>query len=92
MWLNSRRVEVERSQDLRPNITKIAKLRIETIKINNHKEIDKKIDYILKSKKPIVCDVIANENQKVIPKLEFGRAIHDLSPRLDKEEINSNLL
>lgn len=94
MWLNSRRVGVDEKSGLAiPNITKIAKAYgIKTIKINNHKEIDKKIDYILKSKKSIVCDVIVNENQKVIPKLEFGRAIHDLSPRLDKEEINSNLL
>ena len=76
-----------------PNIIKIAQAYdIETIKINNHKEIDKKINYVLKSKKPIVCDVLINENQKVIPKLEFGRAIHDLSPRLSKKEINSNLI
>jgi len=93
MWLNSRRVGVdERSGLAIPNITKIAKAYgIETIEINNHKDMDKKIDYILKSRKPIVCDVLINENQKVIPKLEFGRAIHDLSPRLDIEEINLNL-
>ena len=62
------------------------------MKINNHNEIDKKIDYVLKSKKPILCEVMINENQKVIPKLEFGRAIHDLSPRLSKEELVSNLV
>jgi len=94
MWLGSRRVGVDESSGLAmPNIIKIAQAYdIETIKINNHKEIDKKINYVLKSKKPIVCDVLINENQKVIPKLEFGRAIHDLSPRLSKKEINSNLI
>ena len=29
-------------------------------------------------------DVKISENQKVIPKLEFGRAIHDLSPDCHK--------
>ncbi len=93
MWLNSRRVGVDAGSGLAmPNIIKVAKAYdIETVKIISHKDIDKKIDYVLKSKKPIVCDVLINGNQKVIPKLEFGRPIHDLSPRLTKKEINSNL-
>lgn len=94
MWLGSRRVGVDKSSGLAmPDIRKISKAYdIETIKINNHKEMDKKIDYVLKSKNPILCEVMVSENQKVIPKLEFGRAIHDLSPRLSKEEIDSNLI
>ena len=93
MWLGSRRVGVDKSSGLAmPDIIKISKAYdIETVKINNHKEIDKKIDYVLKSKKPILCEVMINENQKVIPKLEFGRPIHDLSPRLSKRETNLNL-
>ncbi len=93
MWLGSRRVGVDKKSDLAmPDIIKISKAYdIETVKINNHKEIDKKIDYVLKSKRPILCEVMVNENQKVIPKLEFGRAIHDLSPRLSKDEIHLNL-
>jgi acetolactate synthase-1/2/3 large subunit len=94
MWLGSRRVGVDKNSDLAmPDIIRISKAYdIETVKINNHNEIDKKIDYVLKSKKPILCEVMINENQKVIPKLEFGRAIHDLSPRLSKEELVSNLV
>jgi acetolactate synthase-1/2/3 large subunit len=93
MWLGSRRVGVDKSSGLAmPDIIKISKAYdIETVKINNHKEINKKIDYVLKSKRPILCEVMINENQKVIPKLEFGRPIHDLSPRLSKKEINLNL-
>lgn len=93
MWLNSRRVGVDAGSGLAmPNIIKIAKAYdIETVKIMSHKEIDKKINYVLKAKKPIVCDVLINSDQKVIPKLEFGRPIHDLSPRLSQSEINSNL-
>ena len=32
-----------------------------------------------------------NENQNVVPKLQFGRPIHDLSPRLNSKEIESNI-
>ena len=47
---------------------------------------------ILKSKVPIVCDVKINEDQKVIPKLEFGRAIDDMNPRLSNSEMSSNII
>jgi acetolactate synthase I/II/III large subunit len=94
MWLDSRRVGVDKSSGLgMPNIIKIAKAYdLETVEIKNHRELDKKLDYVLKSKKPVVCDVRINENQKVLPKLEFGRAIHDLSPRLNEEEIKQNII
>ena len=93
-WLDSRRVGVDESSGLAmPDLQKIAKAyKIETIEINNHNELDEKVDYVLRSKKPILCDVKISENQKVIPKLEFGRAIHDLSPRLSEEELQSNMI
>ena len=93
MWLNSRRVGVDESSGLAmPDLIKISKAyKIKTIEINNHKDLDEKLDYVLKSKKPILCNVKISENQKVIPKLEFGRAIHDLSPRLSDQELKSNI-
>jgi len=93
MWLNSRRVGVDESSGLAlPDLIKISKAyNIEAIEINNHNDLDEKLDYVLKSKKPILCEVKVSENQKVIPKLEFGRAIHDLSPRLDEKELKSNM-
>ena len=93
MWLNSRRVGVDESSGLAlPNLIKISKAyNVEAIEINNHNELDEKLDYVLKSKKPILCEVKVSENQKVIPKLEFGRPIHDLSPRLDKKELKFNM-
>ena len=39
---------------------------------------------ILKSKYPIVCDVKVNETQRVIKKLEFGRSIEDMSPKIEQ--------
>ena len=93
MWLNSRRVGVDKKSDLAmPDLKKVSKAyEIETLEIKNHNEIDRKINYIIKSKKPILCNVVVNENQRVIPKLEFGRPIHDLSPRLSEKEIKKNL-
>ena len=93
-WLDSRRVGVDSGSGLAmPNLIKIANAYgIKTFEINNHKEMDKKLIQILKSKFPVLCDVKVNEKQKVIPKLEFGRAIHDLSPRLSEKEINLNII
>ena len=93
-WLDSRRVGVDsRSGLAMPNLIKVANAYgIKTVEINNHKEMDKKIRGVLKSKFPVLCDVKVDEKQKVIPKLEFGKAIHDLSPRLSKEEMNLNMI
>ena len=92
-WLDSRRVGVDSGSGLAmPNLIKIANAyKIKTVEINNHKDINKKLREILKYKFPVLCDVKVDEKQKVIPKLEFGRAIHDLSPRLSEEEINLNI-
>ena len=93
-WLDSRRVGVDsRSGLAMPNLIKIANAYgIKTVEINNHKEMDKKLKGVLKSKFPVLCDVKVDENQKVIPKLEFGREIQDLSPRLNQEEMNLNMI
>jgi acetolactate synthase-1/2/3 large subunit len=92
-WLNSRRVGVDKSSGLAmPNLQNISRAyEIETCEINNHNELSHKLDYILSRKTPILCDLKINTNQKVIPKLEFGRAIHDLSPRLPEEELKQNM-
>ena len=92
-WLNSRRVGVDKSSGLAmPNLQNISKAyEIETCEINNHNELSHKLDYILSRKTPILCDLKINTNQKVTPKLEFGRAIHDLSPRLSEEELKQNM-
>ena len=93
-WLDSRRVGVDSGSGLAmPNLIKIANAYgIKTVEINNHKEMDKKLKGVLKSKFPVLCDVKVDENQKVIPKLEFGREIQDLSPRLNQEEMNLNMI
>ncbi len=93
MWLKSRRVGVDENSGLAlPDLKKISRAyKIKTVVINNHNDLDEKIDYVLKSRTPIVCEVKVDDKQKVIPKLEFGRAIHDLSPRLKREELELNM-
>lgn len=93
-WLNSVYVGVDKKSGLgMPNLIKIAKAYgIETCVIHNNREIEKKIKYVLTRKTPIYCEILISEKQRVIPKLEFGRAIHDLSPLLDKKEIKKNML
>ena len=59
--------------------------------IRNNKEIDTVLKKILKSKKPEFINVIINQNQKIIPKLQFGRPIEDLSPLLPRAELKKNM-
>lgn len=76
-----------------PNFIKIAKAYgIPTETIKTHDELKSKIKKVLKHKGPIICDVIIPDDSKLIPKLEFGRPIEDLSPLLPREEFLGNLL
>ena len=50
------------------------------------------LDKILNSKKPEFVNVIIDPNQKIIPKLQFGRPIEDLSPLLPRLEFKKNMI
>ena len=58
--------------------------------IKNHNEL-KSLDKIISSKKPEIIEVKLNNNQKIIPKLQFGNPIEDLSPLLPRKEFNQNM-
>jgi acetolactate synthase-1/2/3 large subunit len=60
--------------------------------IKNNKEIDKVLKKVLKSKKPEFINVIIDPNQKIIPKLQFGKPIEDLSPLLPRSEFKKNMI
>ncbi|MDD5679112.1 MAG: thiamine pyrophosphate-binding protein [Kiritimatiellae bacterium] len=93
-WLNSRYVASDPSSGLGfPDICRVAKAYgIKTITIKTHKELVKQIRYALNYKGPILCDVKLKSGEKIIPKLEFGRPLEDLSPFLPKEELAENML
>jgi acetolactate synthase-1/2/3 large subunit len=76
-----------------PNFKKISNAYgINYNEIKNNKQIDKVLDKILNSKKPEFVNVIIDPNQKIIPKLQFGKPIEDLSPLLSRTEFNKNML
>ena len=60
--------------------------------IKNNKKIDKILGKVLNSKKPEFINVIINPNQKIVPKLQFGNPIEDLSPLLSRSEFKKNMI
>ena len=76
-----------------PDMQRIGKAYdLEVCEINNHNELKEKIEYVIKSEKPILCDVKVKTSQRVVPKIDFGKPIHDMSPLLDREELKSNMI
>ena len=60
--------------------------------IKNNKEINVVLKKVLKSKKPELINVIIDSNQKIVPKLQFGKPIEDLSPLLSRSEFEKNMI
>ena len=76
-----------------PNFRKISNAYgINYSEIKNNKEIDNVLHKILNSKKPEFVNVIIDPNQKIIPKLQFGNPIEDLSPLLPRSEFKKNMI
>lgn len=75
-----------------PDFKKVAKAYgIADFEISNHNNLHKKIEKVLKHKGPIICDVLIEDDQQIIPKVKSGSPIHDMLPSLSKKEILSNL-
>ena len=76
-----------------PNFKKISNAYgINYNEIKNNKDIDIILKKVLKSKKPEFINVIINSNQKIVPKLQFGKSIEDLSPLLPRSEFKKNMI
>jgi len=76
-----------------PDFVKIATAYgIDAIRISNLKEAKQKIKEVLDHKGPILCDVTIDPKSRLNPKLEFGRALEDMSPYLPDEEFFSNMI
>jgi len=84
---------IEKKGVSNPDFEKIAKaFNINYIRIKNHKNLEAKLKKIINNKKPYFVDVIINPNQKIVPKLEFGRPIEDLSPLLKDTIFKKNMI
>ena len=76
-----------------PNFAKVSKaygIKYSLIKDNN--KIKGILRAAIKSNKPEFVEVLIKSDQKIIPKLQFGNPIEDLSPLLKKSEFESNML
>ena len=74
-----------------PNFKKIAyAFNINYNFIKNHDDLNK-LKKILNSKNPEIIEVKLKDDQKIIPKLQFGNPIEDLSPLLPRDEFLSNM-
>ncbi len=74
-----------------PNFKKIAKaFNINYNLIRNHNNLSK-IPKILESRCSEIIEVKINKSQKIIPKLQFGNPIEDMSPLLPREEFWKNM-
>ena len=47
---------------------------------------------VISSKSAIFVDVLVKPDQKIVPKLEFGRPIEDLSPKLSDKEFEKEMV
>ncbi len=76
-----------------PNFQKVSKAYgINYNKISNNKNIKKILKKTLFTNRPEFIEVMLKPDQKIIPKLQFGNPIEDLSPLLPRKEFNSNML
>ena len=60
---------------------------LKAVTIKNHAELSPKIKEVLREKGPVICNVEIASGQKLIPKLEFGNSIENLSPELNPAEL-----
>ena len=76
-----------------PDFAKVAKAYgIESVTVYDKDDIDKKLKYVMEYDGPVLCNILIDTEQKLIPKLEFGNPLEDMSPYLTDNEINDNMI
>lgn len=93
-WLEGNYVGCDASSGLSlPDFSKVFNsYGIKTLKINNHNEMHDIINNCLNLSGPVMCEVMVNEKQRIIPKTKAGSPLYDMLPKLSDEEIKSNLI
>ena len=86
-----KRLEASKKGVSNPNFKKIAEaFNINYNIIRSHKELSK-IKTIVKSKNSEFIEIKIKQNQKIIPKLQFGNPLEDMSPLLTRKEFTENM-
>ena len=85
-----------------PDFCKVAKAYgITTETIGNHSEINKKLNKVLAAKGPVLCNVVLDKGQKIMPRVSptrtnngkfIGKPIEDLTPLLPRKEFMANMI
>ncbi|MDP3696905.1 MAG: thiamine pyrophosphate-binding protein [Candidatus Taylorbacteria bacterium] len=76
-----------------PDFVKVAHAYgIDALTVQHPEEMESAIEKVLASDGPIVCNVLVNEKQEILPRLEFGRPLEDMRPYLSDEEFLSNMI
>ncbi len=76
-----------------PDFIKVAKAyKLKAIKIKNHKELKKKLKYVLGLNEPVICDINMIGFYDYQPKLGWGTPIEDQYPFLPRDEFRKNML
>jgi acetolactate synthase-1/2/3 large subunit len=85
-----------------PDIIKIAiAYGLPNTRISNTEELNLKIDGVLQTPGPMVCEIIMEENQLLIPRVSslkkpdgtiISKPIEDLFPFLSREEFHENMI
>ena len=90
-WLNSKYSGVDKKSGLSlPNFISVAKAyKIKTMELKQNSNLRPKISKALKIKGPLIINVLVNPKARVKPKIEFGKPLHDMSPPLKRELLNS---
>lgn len=92
LYLNSR-LEASGYGYSCPDFIKIGRAYgLKAVSIKSHRGLRKKIKQVLDVRGPVLCNVLLKDDQKIIPKLQFGKPIEDLSPFLKREEFKKNMI
>ena len=90
LYLNSR-FEATGKGVSNPNFKKISDaFNINYNLLKTHKDLNR-LKKIIMSKRAEIIEVNIKSDQKIIPKLQFGKPIEDLSPLLSRKEFNKNM-
>lgn len=94
LYLNKRyEASTSKTGVTNPNFKKISNAYgINYSEIKNNKQIDKVLNKILNSKRPEFVNIIIDPNHKIVPKLQFGKPIEDLTPLLPRSEFKKNMI
>lgn len=76
-----------------PDFVKLGKVYgVPGVTIKHNRELRKKIRWALTQKGAVIVDIHIDPEQKIAPKLAFGKPIEDSTPLLPREEFATNML